>query len=255
MKTAVITGASRGIGLAIAKQLFQDGYRLAVMGIAEPAVAIQNLTANGIDKDHLFYMQGDVVDAHCRETFVREVCNVFGNIDVLINNAGVAPLTRTDLLNMTEESFDRVISINLKGNLGMTQAVAKQMIKQPLKGKRKGVIINISSCSAYASSVNRGEYCVSKAGVGMLTKLFAHRLAEEHINVFEVRPGIIATDMTAGVTEKYEKLIHEDHILPIERFGHPQDVANVVSVLCDEKLSYCTGDVINVDGGFHIPRL
>lgn len=255
MKTVVITGASRGIGLAIAKQLFQEGYRLAVMDIAEPSVATENLKNNGIDEDHLFYMQGDVSDKNCRETFVKKVAEAFGQIDVLVNNAGVAPANRCDLLDMTEESFDRVLNINLKGNLGMTQAVAKQMIAQPLQGKRRGVIINISSCSAYASSINRGEYCVSKAGVGMLTKLFAHRLAPESINVFEVRPGIIATDMTAGVTEKYEKLIHEDHILPIERFGQPEDVANVVSVLCDEKLQYCTGDIINVDGGFHIPRL
>ena len=255
MKTAMITGASRGIGLAIAKQLFADGYQLSVLGIADPQKFMQIMDENGIDPNFVLYVQGNVAEASCRQEFVKQTVTRFGGIDLLVNNAGVAPKTRADLLDMTEESFDHVIGINLKGNLGLTQLVAKQMISQPLKGKRKGVIINISSCSAYASSTNRGEYCVSKAGIAMLTKLFAHRLAEEKINVFEVRPGIIATDMTAAVTEKYETLIHQNKILPIERFGEPQDVANVVSVLCDEKLCYCTGDVINVDGGFHIPRL
>ncbi len=255
MKIAMITGASRGIGLAIAKQLFADGYQLSVLGIANPDSFMKTMAENGIDPNCVLYVQGNVAELSCREEFVKETVARFRTIDVLVNNAGVAPENRTDLLDMTEESFDRVIGINLKGNLGLTQLVAKQMISQPLGGKRKGVIINISSCSAYASSVTRGEYCVSKAGVAMLTKLFAHRLAEEHIGVFEVRPGIIATDMTAAVTEKYETLIHQNKILPIERFGKPEDVANVVSVLCDEKLSYCTGDVINVDGGFHIPRL
>lgn len=255
MKTAIITGASRGIGLAIAKQLFADGYCLSVLGIADSQKFMQTMAENGIDPNCVLYVQGNVADALCREEFVKRTVEHFGHIDVLVNNAGVAPKHRADLLDMTEESFDRVIAVNLKGNLGLTQLVSKQMISQPLAGKRKGVIINVSSCSAYASSVNRGEYCVSKAGVAMLTKLFAHRLAEESINVFEVRPGIIATDMTAAVTEKYETLIHQNKILPIERFGQPEDVANVVSILCDEKMSYCTGDVINVDGGFHIPRL
>lgn len=255
MKTAIITGASRGIGLAIAKQLFTEGYHLSVMGIANRDEFIKIMRDNGIDTNCVFYMQGNVANTSCRQEFIKSTINKYGKIDVLVNNAGVAPLQRTDLLDMTEESFDRVIDINLKGNLGLTQLVAKQMISQPIIQNRKGVIINISSCSAYASSVNRGEYCVSKAGVSMLTKLFAHRLAEEHINVYEVRPGIIATDMTSSVTEKYEKLIHENNILPIKRFGKPEDVANVVSILCDPKLSYCTGDVINVDGGFHIPRL
>lgn len=255
MKTAMITGSSRGIGLAIAKQLFSEGYQLSILGIAEPKKFMEIMKEQEIDQNFVLYMQGNVAQASCREEYVKQTISRFGSIDLLINNAGVAPKNRADLLDMTEESFDHVIGINLKGNLGLTQLVAKQMISQPLRGKRKGVIINISSCSAYASSINRGEYCVSKAGVSMLTKLFAHRLAEEHISVFEVRPGIIATDMTASVAEKYEAMIHQNKILPIERFGEAQDVANVVSVLCDERLSYCTGDIINVDGGFHIPRL
>ncbi len=255
MKLAVITGISRGIGLAIAKQLFADGYHIAAMGLSDSQTVTETLTKNGIEPSRVFYMQGDIANSENRQQFIQQVISQYQRIDVLVNNAGVAPTVRGDLLDMTEESFDRVIGINLKGNLAITQLVAKQMITQPLVGNRKGIIINISSCSAYASSPNRGEYCISKAGVSMLTKLFAHRLAQEHISVFEVQPGIIATDMTAAVTEKYETLIHQNKILPIERFGQPEDVANAVSVLCDARLSYCTGDVIHVDGGFHIPRL
>lgn len=255
MKTAVITGASRGIGLAITKQLFVEGYSLSVLGISSAQSFYSIMEKNNIDLNMVFYMQGNVANPECRAEFVKQTVEQFGTIDVLINNAGIAPKNRTDLLDMTMDSFDEVIDINLKGNLGLTQLVAKQMISQPIKNKNKGIIINISSCSAYAASVNRGEYCVSKAGVSMLTKLFAHRLASEQINVYEIRPGIIATDMTASVTEKYEKLIHEQKILPIERFGQPEDVADAVAVLCSGRLSYCTGEVINVDGGFHIPRL
>lgn len=255
MKTAMITGASRGIGLAIAKQLYQDGCNIAVMDLAEEAAAMENFQTAGMEQNRIVYVKGDITKADCRTAFIAKTIEKFGCIDILVNNAGVAPRVRADLLDMTEESFDFVMGVNVKGNLGMTQAVAKQMISQPLTGKRRGVIVNISSCSAYTSSTNRGEYCVSKAGVAMLTTLFADRLAEEGINVFEVRPGIIATDMTATVTEKYDHLINDNGILPIRRWGKPEDVAGAVSILCDERLCYCTGDIINADGGFHIQRL
>ena len=166
----------------------------------------------------------------------------------------MAPKVRSDLLEMTEESFDRVVGINTKGCLFLTQAVARQMIAQePLDGRR-GVIVNVSSCSAVVSSTNRGEYCVSKAGVSMLTSLFADRLAGEGILVNEVRPGVIATDMTSAVKEKYDRLIAAN-AFPIPRWGTPEDVAGVVSALCGGKFTYTTGNYIDVDGGFHIQRL
>ena len=255
MKTAIITGASRGIGLAIATKLYQDGCNVAVMDLADPEIAQKNLLEAGMDPARTLYHKGDITKADCRNELMSRVLEKFGRVDILVNNAGVAPRVRNDLLDMTEESFDFVVGVNVKGNLGMTQMVAKQMIKQEKEGIRKGVIVNISSCSAYTSSTNRGEYCVSKAGVAMLTTLFADRLAEEEINVFEVRPGIIATDMTAGVKEKYDHLIFDNGILPIRRWGKPQDVANCVSLLCDERMAYCTGDILNADGGFHIQRL
>ncbi len=255
MKTAIITGASRGIGFAIAKQLYNDGCNVAILDLADPTDVERNLSENGFDPNRTLYVKGDLTKAESRDELIAKTKEKFGTIDILVNNAGVAPRVRADLLDMSEDSFDFVMSVNVKGNLSLTQAVAKQMIAQPLNGKRKGVIVNISSCSAYTSSINRGEYCVSKAGVSMLTKLFADRLAPEAINVFEVRPGIIATDMTSKVTEKYDRLIYEQGILPIARWGTPEDVAGAVSVLCEDRLCYCTGDIINADGGFHIQRL
>ena len=196
-------------------------------------------------------------DVACREqvnTMVRQVEDTFGPVALLVNNAGVAPRVRADLLEMSEESFDYVLGVNTKGNMFLTQAVAKQMIRQaPLDG-RKGVIVNVSSCSSVVSSVNRGEYCVSKAGVSMLTTLYADRLAQEGILVHEVRPGVIATDMTSAVQDKYDKMIG-DGMFPIARWGTPQDVANAVSALCSDKFLYTTGNYIDVDGGFHIKRL
>lgn len=255
MKTAIITGASRGIGFAIAKQLYADGCNIAVLDLADEDAVAAVFQENGLENNRTLYVKGDLTKAESRSRLIAKTVEKFGRIDILVNNAGVAPKVRADLLDMSEESFDFVMGVNVKGNLLLTQAVAKQMIAQPMGEKRKGVIVNISSCSAYTSSVNRGEYCVSKAGVAMLTKLFADRLAMEAINVFEVRPGIIATDMTAKVTEKYDKLIEEQGILPIARWGKPEDVAGAVSVLCEDRLCYCTGDIINADGGFHIQRL
>ena len=176
----------------------------------------------------------------------------FGRIDVLVNVAGVAPRVRRDLLEMTEESYDEVMNINLKGTLFLTIAAAKEMIKN--EGERKGAIVNISSMSAYTSSVNRGEYCISKAGVSMITTLFADRLAEYGIPVNEVRPGIIATGMTEKVKEKYDALI-AGGLLPEKRWGQPEDVAKAVWALVSGALPYVTGQAINVDGGFHIRRL
>ncbi len=253
-KTAVVTGSSRGIGFAIARQLGLDGYNIVMVATGpqqKNQAALDKLAALGIP---CAYVQANVGDHDDRLRIVAEAVRAFGRIDALINNAGVAPSVRADLLEMTEESFDRVVGINTKGCMFLTQAVAKQMIsQQPLDG-RKGVIVNVSSCSAVVSSTSRGEYCVSKAGVSMLTSLYADRLAPEGILVNEVRPGVIATDMTSAVTEKYDRLI-ADNVFPIARWGTPEDVAGAVSALCSDKFLYTTGNYIDVDGGFHIRRL
>ena len=238
-KTAVVTGSSRGIGYAIARQLGLDGFNVVIVatGSREKNIdAIRRLEEEGIT---VGYVQANVADHDDRLRIVSESVQLFGRIDVLVNNAGVAPLVRADLLEMTEESFDRVVGINTKGNMFLTQAVARQMIAQEPIEKRKGVIVNISSCSSVVSSTSRGEYCVSKAGISMLTTLFADRLASEGILVHEVRPGVIATDMTSAVQAKYDRLI-EDGLFPIARWGTPEDVAGAVSALVSEKFLYTT---------------
>lgn len=254
MKTALITGGARGMGLATARTLFRDGCRVAVMDLAPGEEALHNLRAEGIGEEELLYVRGSITDAADRERLIEEVIRRFGRIDILVNNAGVAPAVRQDLLDMTEDSYERVMGVNVKGTLGMSQAVARRMLSQPPVNGRRGVIVNISSLSAYTSSINRGEYCLSKAAIAMMTRLFADRLAGDGIGVFEVRPGIIATDMTAPVKGKYDAMI-EGGLLPISRWGMPQDVADAVSLLCSDRLRYSTGEVINVDGGFHIRRL
>ena len=253
-KTAIVTGASRGIGFATAKQLCSEGYNLVMVatGIKEKnSDAINELEKLGTE---VLYVQANIANHDDRLRIVEEAVKAFGRIDVLVNNAGVAPLQRADLLTMTEESFDRVIGTNTKGNMFLTQAVANQMIRQDLVNGRRGVIVNISSCSAVVSSTNRGEYCISKAGVSMLTTLYADRLAPEGILVHEIRPGVIDTDMTGTVHEKYDRLIAAGEF-PIARWGKPQDIANAVSLLISDKLMYTTGNYIDVDGGFHIRRL
>lgn len=253
-KTAIVTGSSRGIGFAIAKQLGLDGYNIVMVATGPQEKnqdALDALKEFGID---CVYVQANISSHDDRLKIVEQALAAYGRIDALVNNAGVAPKVRADLLEMSEESFDRVIGINTKGNMFVTQAVANQMIRQEPLGGRKGVIVNVSSCSAIVSSTSRGEYCVSKAGVSMLTTLYADRLASEGILVHEVRPGVIATDMTGAVREKYDALI-EQGSFPIARWGQPQDVANAVSALCSDKFLYTTGNYIDVDGGFHIARL
>lgn len=253
-KTAIVTGASRGIGLAIARQLGRDGYNIVMVATGPEEnnrAAIQSLEAQGT---RVCYVQADIGNHQDRLRIVQRAVEAFGRIDALVNNAGVAPRVRADLLDMTEESFDRVVGINTKGTLFLTQAVARQMISQPPAEGRKGVIVNVSSCSAEVSSTSRGEYCISKAGLSMVTTLFADRLAGEGILVHEVRPGVIATDMTSTVQEKYDRLIGEG-AFPIARWGLPEDVADAVSAFCSPKFRYTTGNYIDVDGGFHIKRL
>ena len=243
-KVALVTGVASGIGRATAQALLQSDF--VVIGLSRRK-EMENPLAGDFT-----YVSGDISSTEDRIHFVRTAMETYGRVDVLVNVAGVAPKVRSDLLTMTEESYDYVMNINTKGTLFLTQLVVNEMIKN--EGTEKGSIVNISSMSAYTSSVNRGEYCISKAGVSMVTKLFADRLAEYGIMVNEVRPGIIATDMTATVQEKYDTLI-EGGLLPIKRWGKPEDVASAVLTLCNGSLPYVTGQSIDVDGGFHIRRL
>ena len=253
-KTAIVTGSSRGIGFGILKRLGRDGFRVVMVATGSQEKnqkALDELKEEGIE---CIYIQANIGNHDDRLKIMEETVKAYGRIDVLVNNAGVAPKVRADLLEMTEESFERVISINTEGNMFLTQAVARQMLKQQVNGKKRGTIINISSCSSEVSSISRGEYCVSKAGVSMLTKLFADRLAGEGILVNEIRPGVIATDMTNAVQEKYDHLIAEG-LFPIARWGRPEDIAGAVSAFAGDDFLYTTGNYIDVDGGFHIKRL
>lgn len=246
-KTAIVTGASRGIGRAIALRLAKDGWTvIAAARAAESDVgeALGALSAGSC------YVSADISSDADRRRLIDAAFDRFGRLDLLVNNAGVAPIERNDLLEMSEESMDRLLDINLKGTFFLTQYAAKRM----LAAGCGDAIVNVTSMSAYTASVNRGEYCISKAGLSMVTSLFAARLAEAGIRVYEVRPGIIRTDMTAGVSAKYEALI-ADGLLPISRMGEPEDVAAAVAALAAGALPYSTGEVINVDGGFHLRTL
>ncbi len=248
MKVAFVTGSSRGIGRGIADLLREKGWTVVYSGARKERP--ENLPS---DFD---YVSCDISREDDRKAALQYIVSRYGRIDLLVNNAGVAPLERRDLLEMTEESFDRVLGINLKGMLFMCQLFAKEMIaeRQADLPDWQPRIVNIGSMSAYTSSVSRGEYCVSKAGVGMVTRLFADRLAGEGIPVFEIRPGIIDTDMTKVVHEKYQRLI-EGGLLPVKRFGTPQDVAKMVLACAEGLLDYSAGQVLNADGGFSLQRL
>lgn len=254
-RVALITGGSRGIGYGIALQLAQNGFDLAINGVRdETAVkdAIEDLRKAGAN---VLYCQGDVSQTQDRKKVLQQVKDHFGRLHVLVNNAGVAPKERRDILETTEESFDRLIATNLKSSYFLSQQVANWMIEEKKEDASfQSCIINVSSISASVASVNRGEYCVSKAGLSMVTQLFAVRLGEFDIPVYEVRPGVIYTDMTAGVKEKYDKLIDEGLCVQ-KRWGYPEDVGKAVSALALQNFPYSTGQVIIVDGGLTLPRL
>lgn len=243
-KIALVTGVAGGIGFATAKKLLDNGISVVGMDI----IPEMNRELNG----DFTYVSGDLSKKECRDNFVKVAMDKYRKIDILVNVAGVAPKVRADLLTMSEESYDFVMNINTKSTLFLTQAVANEMIKND--GDQKGYIVNISSMSAYTSSTNRGEYCISKAGVSMITTLFADRLAEYGIMVNEIRPGIIATGMTSTVKEKYDNLINGG-LLPVKRWGQPEDIADNVFTLCNGSMPYVTGMSVDVDGGFHIQRL
>lgn len=254
-RAAIVTGASRGIGRGIATLLGEHGYGVLInynrsAGAAEEVAAEVN-AAGGTG----VVVQADIASLDDHAKLVTAAEEAFGRIDVLVNNAGVAPEVRTDLLEATPESYDRVMNINLRGPYFFTQRVANAMIAGLADGRvRDPVIINIGSVSAYASSPARGEYCLSKAAMGMMTDLFADRLASEGIHVHEIRPGVIESDMTGPVKAKYDKLIAEG-LSPIARWGTPLDVAKAVLMLAEGALPFSTGQVIDVDGGFHLRRL
>lgn len=254
-RVALVTGGSRGIGFGIAQQLAQAGFDVVINGVREAEAVKEQVKELEEVGAKVLYCKADIASAPDRSNMLKKIESSFGRLDVLVNNAGIAPRERKDILEASEESFSDLINTNLKGPYFLTQAVANWMIKQ--KGEREdfnGCIINISSISAVVASVNRGEYCISKAGVSMATQLFAVRLAEYNIPVYEVRPGIIKSDMTAGVTEKYDRLIDGGLTLQ-KRWGYPEDVGKAVVALAQEYLPYSTGQVINVEGGMLINRL
>ncbi|MDR3232425.1 MAG: 3-ketoacyl-ACP reductase [Planctomycetaceae bacterium] len=264
MKTALVTGGLRGIGLGISEALIGKNYSLALCGTrtkeeAGDALArLQSMTGSG---QNVVYYSCDIGSSSSRQALLQSVRQDFPYINVLVNNAGVAPKERCDILDLKEENYAWLMKINLEGPFFLTQKIAQWMIatrKNSDTGSNaaayRAVIINISSISAESVSVNRGEYCISKAGVSMAAKLWAVRLGEFGIPVYEIRPGIIQTDMTAGVSEKYTKMINEG-LVPEKRWGYPDDAGRAVAMLAEGGLPYATGQVITLDGGLNIPRL
>jgi len=252
MKTAVITGAAGGIGYATVEKFVAEGYSVLAMDLMPAERAAEKMERFG---DKVTYYVGDLSNSESRQGLVNKAYEIFDHVDALVNVAGVAPRQRNDILATTEESYDWVMDINAKGTFFLTQLFAGKMIRQDAENGLRGFIVNIASMSSYTSSTNRGEYCISKAAVSMITTLFADRLAEYGILVNEIRPGIISTGMTEKVQEKYDNLIFNQGILPIKRWGQPEDIARAVYVLCSGELGYTTGQAIDVDGGFHIQRL
>jgi NAD(P)-dependent dehydrogenase (short-subunit alcohol dehydrogenase family) len=261
---ALISGASRGIGRGIALELAKLGWDLIINYASNRSAAQQtasDCTSIAKPAGHSIraeICQADIANAQDRQALLEFTKTRFERLDLLVNNAGVAPASRADILEATEESFDRLININVKGPYFLTQLVARFMLERtgadfPQPSIRPK-IITVSSISAYTASINRGDYCIAKAALSMLTPLYAARLAEDGINVYEVRPGIIATDMTSPVKEKYDKLI-EAGLTPIKRWGAPEDVGKAVAAIAQDLLPFSTGEVINVDGGFHMRRL
>ncbi len=255
-QVALITGSGRGIGRGIALALAGRGWHIVInyrgnrQAAEETGAAVEKYGVTG------YLVQGDVAEKADRERLVDETLERFGRINLLVNNAGMGPRQRVDMLSTSEDSYDEVMATNLKGPFFLTQRVANEMIE--LVGSEvisEPKIVNIGSISAYTSSPARAEYCISKAGMGMMTALWADRLAEFGINVYEIRPGIIETDLTSVVKDKYDHLILDEGITPIQRWGQPEDIGKAVAAIAEGLFPFSTGEVINVDGGFHISRL
>ena len=256
----LVTGSSRGLGRGVAEELARAGFSVAIHyarnrdAAEETAAACRDAAIQHGQEFHL--VTGDVGLAEDRQSLFEQTLHAFGRLDALVNNAGVAPRVRADLVQATEDVFDEVIAINLKGPYFLSQLAARHWLSHPGQSRLEGgyKLIFVSSLSATAASTNRGEYCISKAGLAMATQLWAARLAGEGIQVMELRPGIMATDMTAGVREKYDKLLAEG-LVPQKRWGKPEDVGLAVRAILENRFPFSTGDAINVDGGFHLRRL
>ena len=248
-KTAIVTGGAGGIGFGTAQQLAADGFNIVIFDIKDESTVLEKISQLNEAGSDTMYFQGNIANVDDCYAFTEKVIEKYRKIDVLVNNSGVAPKVRADILDTPGESLDFVFGVNIKGTFFMTQAVARRMVEQ-----NDGIIVNVSSISAYTSSVNRPEYCISKSAVSMMTVLFADRLAAHGIRVYEVRPGVIRTDMTAPVTEKYDRMI-ADGVFPIERWGYPEDVAKAIAAFANGAFPYSTGEIINVDGGFHLRKI
>ncbi len=255
-RVALITGGSRGIGLGIAHAIAAEGWSVAINGMRpdeQVQDTIEELRQHGTD---VIYCQGNVGDTQDHKRMLNQIMDKWGQLNALINNAGVAPKERKDLLDMSEESYDRVMGINLRGPFFLSLAAAKLMVQS--KGQDANFpafLVNISSISATVVSPNRGQYCMSKAGISMATQLLAARLGKEEIPVYEVRPGIIKTDMTSTVKGKYDSLILDGDLCVQPRWGLPEDVGKAVASLIRGDFPYSTGQVIMVDGALTMPRL
>ena len=254
-KTGFVTGGSRGIGLGIAQALAADGWRLAINGMRAESDVQETLATLRLQSPEVIYVHGDISKAADRAACLEQIRSAFGQLNLLVNNAGIAPRIRADILAATEESFDEIFAVNLKGPYFLTQAVAKWMAEQrQADATFDGCVVNISSISAEIASINRGDYCMARAGTSMATKLWAVRLAEFGVRVYEISPGVIATDMTAGVKEKYDRMIAEGLTLE-PRWGRPEDIGRAVAALARGEFPYATGQVVNIDGGMMIGRL
>lgn len=255
-RVAIVTGSSRGIGRSIALSLAEHDWRVVINYRSNHAAAQE--TMQGVEETGSLglIIQANIAKRDETKRLVDSTLDRFGRIDLLVNNAGISPKQRVDMLKVSEVSYDEVMQVNLKGPFFLTQRVANEMIILLQEGIIiSPKIINIGSISAYASSPSRAEYCISKAGISMFTKLLADRLGEYGINVYEIRPGIIATDMTSAVEDKYDRLIFKEGVTPIRRWGQPEDVSKAVIAIVEGLLPFSTGEVVNVDGGFHLHRL
>ncbi|QGY44913.1 3-ketoacyl-ACP reductase [Maribellus comscasis] len=254
-KTALITGGSRGIGFGIAIELAKAGFNLALNGVRPQKTVQPILDGLKMFGAKVVYAQGNISKKDDRQKIFDTVISAFGQLNVLVNNAGVAPRERKDILEASEEIYDEVMEINLKGPYFLTQLFARHMVQQKKENPEFSCcIINVSSVSATVASVNRGEYCISKAGIAMATKLWSARLGEFDIPVYEIQPGIIKTDMTSGVIEKYDKLFEEGLSIQ-KRWGLPEDIGKVATAMATGMMPYSTGQVVLVDGGMTVQRL
>ncbi len=254
-KVALVTGGTRGIGFGISEALAREGYNLAVNGVREESEAAPALASLRKYNVEVVYCQGNIGDSSDRKKIIDKAYTHFKTVNVLVNNAGVAPRVRNHILDLTEEAYDDLMDINLKGTFFFTQEVTRRMQAEKNRNQKfDASVITITSVSAEAASVNRAEYCLSKAGLAMMTKLFATALADVNIPVYEVRPGIIETDMTAGVKEKYDSLISNGLTLE-KRWGKPEDIGKIVATLARGDVPYASGQVISPDGGMGVRRL